>query len=151
MYIDVGSARLFFDVVGESLSTKTTEMVKRPTLILLHGGPGYDHSTLRPYFDRYSDTYQLIYLDHRGCGRSTGDKETWYLDQWADDLKVFCKTLGIESPIVFGQSFGGMVAMHYAARYPRSVSKLILSSSAAQFRLDETKKMMRKLGGDYAA
>ena len=112
MYIDVGSARLFFDLVGESLSTKTTEMVKRPTLILLHGGPGYDHSTLRPYFDRYSDTYQLIYLDHRGCGRSTGDQETWYLDQWADDLKVFCKTPDIESPIVFGQSFGGMVTQY---------------------------------------
>ena len=151
MYIDVGSARLFFDVVGESLNATTSDMVKRPTLILLHGGPGYDHSTLRPYFDRYSDTHQLIYLDHRGCGRSTGEKETWYLDQWADDLEVFCKTLGVDSPIVFGQSFGGMVAMHYAARYPKSVSKLILSSTAAQFRLDETEKMMRKLGGDYAA
>ena len=151
MYIDVGSARLFFDVVGESLNATTSEMVKRPTLILLHGGPGYDHSTLRPYFDRYSDTHQLIYLDHRGCGRSTGQKETWHLDQWADDLEVFCKILGVDSPIVFGQSFGGMVAMHYAARYPKSVSKLILSSTAAQFRLDETEKMMRKLGGDYAA
>ena len=151
MYIDVGSARLFFDVVGESLNATTSDMTQRPTLILLHGGPGYDHSTLRPYFDRYSDTHQLIYLDHRGCGRSTGEKETWYLDQWADDLEVFCKTLGVDSPIVFGQSFGGMVAMHHAARYPKSVSKLILSSTAAQFRLDETEKMMRKLGGDYAA
>ena len=151
MYIDVGSARLFFDVVGESLNATSSDMAKRPTLILLHGGPGYDHSTLRPYFDRYSDTHQLIYLDHRGCGRSTGEKETWNLDQWADDLEVFCKTLGVDSPIVFGQSFGGMVAMHYAARYPKSVSKLILSSTAAQFRLDETEKMMRKLGGDYAA
>ena len=151
MYIDVGSARLFFDVVGESLNATCSDMAKRPTLILLHGGPGYDHSTLRPYFDRYSDTHQLIYLDHRGCGRSTGEKETWNLDQWADDLEVFCKILGVDSPIVFGQSFGGMVAMHHAARYPKSVSKLILSSTAAQFRLDETEKMMRKLGGDYAA
>ena len=126
-------------------------MVQRPTLILLHGGPGYDHSTLRPYFDRYSDTHQLIYLDHRGCGRSSGEKETWHLDQWADDLAIFCSALGIDAPIVFGQSFGGMVAMHYAARHPVGVSKLILSSTAAQFRLDETVKMMRKLGGPRAA
>ena len=91
MFVDVGSARLFFDVVGESLNASTPDMALRPTLILLHGGPGYDHSTLRPYFDRYSDTHQLIYLDHRGCGRSTGEKETWHLDQWADDLEVFCK------------------------------------------------------------
>ena len=125
MLIDVGSARLFFDVVGESLDAATPKMEKRPTLILLHGGPGYDHSTLRPYFDRYSDTHQIIYLDHRGCGRSTGARETWHLDQWADDLAVFCKKLGIESPIVFGQSFGGMVAMHFAARHPARLSKLI--------------------------
>jgi proline iminopeptidase len=151
MFVDVGSAYLFFDVVGESLNATTPEMVERPTLILLHGGPGYDHSTLRPYFDRYSDTHQLIYLDHRGCGRSTGEKETWYLDQWADDLAVFCSTLGIDSPVVFGQSFGGMVAMHYAARHPAGVSKLILSSTAAQFRLGENMKMMRRLGGEHAA
>ena len=64
---------------------------------------------------------------------------------------VFCKNLGIDTPMVFGQSFGGMVAMHYAARHPAGVSKLILSSTAAKFRLDETVKMMRKLGGDHAA
>ena len=138
MFIDVGSARLFFDVVGESLDAETSNMAQRPTLILLHGGPGYDHSTLRPYFDRYSDTHQLIYLDHRGCGRSTGEKETWHLDQWAEDIAIFCSTLGISSPVVFGQSFGGMVAMHYAVRHPKGISKLILSSTAAQFRLDET-------------
>jgi len=151
MFIDVGSASLFFDVVGESLNASTPDMSQRPTMILLHGGPGYDHSTLRPYFDRYSDTHQLVYLDHRGCGRSTGEQKTWYLDRWADDLAEFCRTLGINFPIVFGQSFGGMVAMHYAARYPSEVSKLILSSTAAQFRLDDTVKMMRELGGDHAA
>ena len=151
MFIDVGSARLFFDVVGESLHAAGPIMEERPTMILLHGGPGYDHSTLRPYFDRFSDTHQLIYLDHRGCGRSTGEQETWYLDQWAEDLLVFCSTLGISSPVIFGQSFGGMVAMHYAARHPSRLSKLILSSTAAEFRLDETTKMMRQLGGDQAA
>ena len=134
MFVDVGSARLFFDVVGEGLDAASPDMAQRPTLILLHGGPGYDHSTLRPYFDRYSDTHQLIYLD-----------------QWADDLAVFCSTLGIDAPVVFGQSFGGMVAMHYAARLSAGLSKLILSSTAAQFRLDEIMKMMRQLGGDHAA
>ena len=151
MLIDVGSAQLFFDVVGEGLDAVSPNMELRPAMILLHGGPGYDHSTLRPYFDRYSNTHQLIYLDHRGCGRSTGDQESWHLDQWADDISVFCNCLGIVAPVLFGQSFGGMVAMHYAARHPSKVSKLILSSTAAQFRLDETVNMMRRLGGEYAA
>lgn len=151
MLIDVGSAQLFFDVVGEGLDAVSPNMEQRPVMILLHGGPGYDHSTLRPYFDRYSNTHQLIYLDHRGCGRSTGDQESWHLDQWADDIAVFCNCLGIVAPVLFGQSFGGMVAMHYAARHPSKVSKLILSSTAAQFRLDETVNMMQRLGGEYAA
>ncbi|MFL4470650.1 alpha/beta fold hydrolase [Tateyamaria armeniaca] len=114
-------------------------------------GPGYDHSTLRPYFDRFADTHQVIYLDHRGCGRSSGEIDTWTLDQWADDIATFCAALGIEKPVVFGQSFGGMVAMHYGARHPEGPSRLVFSSTAAQFELDAAVDMMRHLGGDTAA
>ena len=42
MLVDVGSAHLFFDVVGESLNAATPDMAQRPTLILLHDGPGYN-------------------------------------------------------------------------------------------------------------
>ena len=151
MFVNVNEARLFFDVVGPKLSPIGDQMVERPTLLVLHGGPGFDHSTLRPYFDRFSDAFQVIYLDHRGCGRSSGDRDGWHLDQWADDIDQFCETLGISKPVVFGQSFGGMVAMHYGARYPSKPAKLILSSTAAQFRLDATEQMMRHLGGERPA
>ncbi|MEQ3711149.1 MAG: alpha/beta hydrolase [Tateyamaria sp.] len=151
MFIELETARIFFDVIGTGLELTPDAMKERPTLLVLHGGPGYDHTTLRPYFDRFADTHQVVYLDHRGCGRSTGDIETWTLDQWADDIAAFCIALGIEKPVVFGQSFGGMVAMHYAARHPEGPSKVILSSTAAQFRLDAAVDMMRRLGGDAAA
>ena len=151
MHIQLDTARIFFDTVGPKLQPEGPDMVERPTLLVLHGGPGFDHSTLRPHFDRYADAFQVVYLDHRGCGRSTGAPETHTLDQWADDIAAFCATLGIEAPVVFGQSFGGMVAMHYAARHPDGVSKLILSSTAAQFRLDATVEVMRQLGGAAAA
>ena len=49
MFIDVGSASLFFDVVGESLNASTPDMSQRPTMILLHGGPDYFTYTL-PWF-----------------------------------------------------------------------------------------------------
>ena len=151
MFIELETARIFFDVVGTHLDVMPEAMHARPTLLVLHGGPGYDHTTLRPYFDRFADTHQVVYLDHRGCGRSTGEVGTWHLDQWADDIAAFCAVLGIEKPVVFGQSFGGMVAMHYAARHLQGPSKLILSSTAAQFRLDAAVDMMRHLGGDAAA
>lgn len=150
MKIDLDDASIFFDVVGCKLEPVGDRMEERATLLVLHGGPGYDHTTLRPHFDRFSDAMQVVYIDHRGCGRSTGGKDTWTLDQWADDVALFCTRLAITKPIVFGQSFGGMVAMHFAAKYPTKLSKLILSSTAAQFRLDETVRMTRILGGDRA-
>ncbi len=150
MFIDLPRARIFFDVVGAQLAPGAEGMVERPTFIVLHGGPGFDHSTLRPYFDRFADTHQVIYIDHRGNGRSTGDFADMTLDRWADDIADFCKALGIIRPVVLGQSFGGMVAMHYAARHPDGPTKLILSSTAARMRYDVTLEVFARLGGDEA-
>ncbi|MEL7097936.1 MAG: alpha/beta hydrolase [Pseudomonadota bacterium] len=149
MYIENNGIQLFFDVAGSGLDPAT--MQQKPTLLMLHGGPGYDQSGLRPHFDRFADTHQVVYIDHRGCGRSGGTQDTWTLDNWADDVAAFCETLGIEAPVVFGQSFGGMVAMRVAARHPALASKLILSSTAARFDTDATVSMARKLGGETAA
>jgi proline iminopeptidase len=150
MHIEVNGARLFFDVAGSRLQPDGNRMAERPTLIVLHGGPGFDHASLRPYFDRFSDSHQVIYLDHRGNGRSDGAPDTWTLAQWGDDIHGFCQTLGIEKPAVLGQSFGGMVAMSYAARHPEGPSRLILSSTAGRMRLEETYAAMERLGGAEA-
>ena len=151
MYLNLSDARIFFDVVGPKLDLVGDQMIERPTLLVLHGGPGFDHTTLRPYFDRFADAFQVVYIDHRGCGRSGGGVSGWHLDQWADDIAAICAALGIEKPLVYGNSFGGMVAMHYAVRHPDGPARLILSSTAAQFRLDATQDMMRRLGGERAA
>src|SRR5207244_3479864 len=51
---------------------------------------------------------------------------------WADDVRGFCDTVGIDRPIVMGNSFGGMVAMAYAARHPEHPGKLVFSSTSAR-------------------
>lgn len=150
MFVDVGTARLFFDVLGPQLSLGAHDMEGRPTLLVLHGGPGSDHSGLRPYFDRFADTCQVIYLDHRGNGRSSGEPETWTLRQWGQDVRAVCERLGIERPIVYGNSFGGMVAISYAAQFPDHPAALILSSTAARLRLDVTYDVMEARGGARA-
>lgn len=147
MHVEVNGARIFFDVVGPKLAPEGARMVERPTLIVMHGGPGFDHASMRPYFDRFADTHQVIYLDHRGNGRSTGERPTWTLAQWGDDIAAFCRVLGIEKPAVFGQSFGGMVAMSYGARHPDGPSKLIFSSTAGRMELAATYAAMERLGG----
>jgi pimeloyl-ACP methyl ester carboxylesterase len=150
MYIGLGDAKIFFDTVGSKLAIDGERMVERPTLIVMHGGPGFDHSSMRPYFDRFADTHQVVYIDHRGNGRSTGAPETWALAQWGDDVRHFCDLLGIEKPVVYGNSFGGMVAMSYASRHSDHPAKLILSSTAARMRFDITSRLMEERGGSEA-
>ncbi len=151
MFVSVGDVRLFFEVEGSTLVPDGPAFRERPTLLLLHGGPGFDHSLYRPEFSQLADVAQIVYLDHRGNGRSErGDPARWTLAQWGDDVRAFCDALGIERPIVFGNSFGGMVAMSYATRHPDHPSKLVLSSTAARQRLDRVLDAFERRGGPEA-
>jgi proline iminopeptidase len=148
MHITVNGARLFFDVDGAKLVPDGTRMRERPTLVLLHGGPGGDHSTFKPRFSGLADIAQLVYLDHRGNGRSErGDPAGWNLAQWGDDVRGFCDALGIEKPIVLGYSFGGMVAQSYATRHPGHPGKLILYSTTPKVDRNEIYAVFERLGG----
>src|SRR3989442_11466581 len=103
-----------------------------------HGGPGIDHSRYRDFFSGFADVAQVVYLDHRGNGRSdAGPRERWRLEQWGDDVAAFCEALEIQKPIVMGESFGGMVALAYAVRHPEGPGKLVLCSTAARIDLDD--------------
>lgn len=152
MHIIVNGARIFFDVTGATLSPGPDGPVPRPALLVLHGGPGFDHWAMRDYFDRFADQLQVVYLDHRGNGRSRGgngsDPTLWNLAQWGDDIAAFCDALGLVRPIVLGQSFGGMVVQSYAARHPGHASGLIFSSTAARMAIGEVIDGFVKIGGE---
>ncbi len=152
MRIEVNGVRLYVDVEGAGLVPDGPVMREKPTLILLHGGPGADHSLYKPAFSQLGDICQIVYYDHRGCGRSDdGPCEGWTLAQWGDDLKGLCDTLGIEKPIVLGTSFGGFVAQAYATRYPGHAGKLILVSTAAEVDFDRIVAAFARFGGPDAA
>jgi pimeloyl-ACP methyl ester carboxylesterase len=154
MLVDIGGCRLFFDVEGAKLRPDGPRMREVPTLLLLHGGPGADHSIFKPAYSQLADIAQVVYFDHRGDGRSDGrdDSAQWRLAQWGDDVKALCDALEIERPIVMGVSFGGYVAMSYALRHPQHPSKLILCSTAASPSKKEIQvKVFERLGGAEAA
>ncbi|NOT40168.1 MAG: alpha/beta fold hydrolase [Alphaproteobacteria bacterium] len=151
MQVSIGDQPIFFDVIGAKLAPDGPQMREKPTLIVMHGGPGFDHSGLRQDFDGFADIAQVLYIDHRGNGRSVpSDPATWTLAQWGDDVRSFCDALGIHKPIVFGQSFGGMVAQSYATRHPDHPRALILSSTAARMDFDASLALFRVKGGDEA-
>ena len=131
MHVTVNGARIYFDVEESGRAPAGKTMRARPTLMLLHGGPDFDHTLFKPAFSTLIDVAQIIYLDHRGNGRSDcSDPSTWNLAQCGDDVLAFCDILGIDKPIIYGVSFGGLVAQSYAIRYPEHPGKLVLVSTA---------------------
>ncbi|MBN9443385.1 MAG: alpha/beta hydrolase [Bosea sp.] len=148
MYVVVNGARIFFDVDGQGLIPDGKTMRQKPTVIMVHGGPGADHSISKPYFSQLSDIAQVIYYDHRGNGRSDlCDETSWNLAQWGDDLKGLCDALGVEQPIVIGTSFGSFVTLSYATRHPGHAAGLVLISAAAKVDFQCVYSAFERLGG----
>jgi proline iminopeptidase len=153
MRVLVNGVHLYFDVDGSALRAHGDDMRELPTLLLLHGGPGVDHSLYKPAFSALTDVAQVVYLDHRGNGRSErAAPDSWTLAQWGDDVAAFCDALGIVRPIVYGASFGGMVAIAYAVRHPAHPGGLVLVSTSAQgfSHADAKVAMFSRLGGEAA-
>jgi len=120
--ISIRGVPLFVKVIGEGYP-----------LVLMHGGPGLDHTSLLA-LQPGKDQFSMVFYDHRGNGRSGGEVEsmTWEnLTADADDLR---QTLGFDQWVVLGHSFGGMVALEYAFRYPQSLSHLILMDTCGDAR-----------------
>ena len=149
----MSGTRLWFDVDGPSLVPVQSTMGERPTVVLLHGGPGsYDHSYFKPDFTALSARAQVVYLDLRDHGRSARhDPNDWTFEVCADDVRAFCDTVGITRPVVYGHSMGGYVAMLYAARHPGHAAALVLQSTNARFDLDRLVEAFRRLAGDDVA
>jgi len=152
MKVDIGGGvRLWFDTDGCSLVPDGKVMRSKPTLIVMHGGPGFDHSSFKPAFSQLADIAQIVYYDHRGHGRSDPrPRDEWTLDSWADDIVRLCDALGIEKPIVLGQSFGGMVAQNYVGRHPGHAGKVVISSTSPHWILQRKLDAFEKIGGAKA-
>lgn len=143
--------RLFVDVQGPGLVPDGPRLRELPTLICMHGGPGFDHAAFKPGFAALADVAQVIYYDHRGHGRSDPrPPEEWTLDTWADDVVRLSDALGLVKPIVLGQSFGGFVAQRYLARHPAHASKVILSSTSHHMGLERKLAAFERRGGPQA-
>ncbi len=149
MFITVNGAKLYFDADGESLTPDGQSMKEKPIVVMVHGGPGADHTISKPYFSQLTDLAQVIYYDHRGNGRSElCDESTWNLEQWADDLKGLCDSLGIEKPIVIGTSFGGFVTLAYATKYPDHAGGIALISTSANVNFQSIYNAFERFGGE---
>ena len=128
----IRDTEIYFDIDGVGLVPDGARMREKPTAFIIHGGPGGDHTDFKTALGPLTDKVQLVYFDHRGQGRSAeGDPATYTLDENVEDMEALRRHLGLGPIVSIGTSYGGMVAMAHAARYPDSVSHLILVVTAA--------------------
>jgi pimeloyl-ACP methyl ester carboxylesterase len=114
------------------LPCKNIRNVCYSPIIILHGEPDFDHNYLLPDMDRLSDSFRLIYYDHRGRGQSGSNvqPEDVTIESEIKDLESLREYFQLVSVAVLGHSWGGVLAMEYAIRHPNRVSHLILMNTA---------------------
>jgi proline-specific peptidase len=116
--------RIFYQAVGSP---------DNYPLIVLHGGPGLDHTEMCPWLDSLCDDFYLIYLDERGQGRSEQvDPSTLSLSRFAADVAEVAAALGLPRYALLGHSFGSFIALTHAVERG-DASHYIISGGTASF------------------
>lgn len=121
-----GEVTLYYEVLGDAGGTP---------LFVANGGPGFDHTYLHlsDAWDRIAKTRKVVLYDQRGNGRSsplTAGESCTLRDQ-VEDLDALRAHLHFDKIDLLGHSWGGYLAMAYAARYPQHISRLLIVDSAA--------------------
>jgi proline iminopeptidase len=117
-------------VAGASLYAR--DVGRGQPIVVLHGGPDFDHSYFLPEMDRLADGYRLIYYDQRGRGRSAENvnpDEVSLASEMAD-LDAVRQSFHLDTVAILGHSWGSVLALEYAIRNPSRVSHLLLMNPA---------------------
>ena len=124
MEVIIDGARIYYLPVGPEASYP---------LIVLHGGPGLDHTEMHPWMDPLADTFRLIYVDQRGQGRSERvDPATLSLSRFAEDVSKLASALGLRQYALLGHSYGSFVTLAHAVERG-DASHYIISGGTASF------------------
>lgn len=146
MKAKIRGTEIYYDIAGMQIAPVGQHFEERPVLFMLHGGPGGDHSRFKQNSLELQNAAQLVFIDHRGCGRSKRTKRKDYtLENNIEDVEALRLHLGLDRICLLGTSYGGMVAQGYATRYAKHLDKLILVVTAPSYRfLDEAKEYLHK-------
>jgi proline iminopeptidase len=131
--VKTGGVRMIPIPGGYNVWTK--KIGSAPTkVLLLHGGPGFSHD----YFECFEDFLpqaglEFYYYDQLGCGNSDhpNNDKLWTLPRYVDEVEAVRAGLGLDRFVLFGHSWGGMLAIEYALKYPQHLSRLVISSMTA--------------------
>ena len=126
----------------------------KPPLVMIHGGPGGSHGSFLAALPLAQDRAVILY-DQLDCGLSDkpGDPANWHVSRFVDELEAIRAALGIARWHVLGHSWGGTVALEYAARQPRELASLILQGPLISTRawMADAATLRAKLSADVQA
>jgi proline iminopeptidase len=114
----------------KDLKIYTKRMGYGVPLVFLHGGPGGEHRYFLPHLEGLEDTYELIFYDQRGCGQSEEPSDKSYtIEGEIEILEELRKSFGIGKLNLVGESWGSMLALLYASKYPKHVNKIFMTAA----------------------
>jgi proline iminopeptidase len=119
-------------------------------VLLLHGGPGFTHQYLEAMESFLPQAgIEMFYYDQLGCGNSDRptDPALWTRDRYREEVEGVRIGLGLEDFVLYGQSWGGMLAIEYALKYQENLRGLVISNMTAGInaylaRLDHLKGLL---------
>lgn len=119
----LNGVRIYYRVAGGEGGSPQAAPV-----VFLHGGPGYNSYSFSVFEGvRIEPQLRMVYLDQRGCGRSERPWNKEYsIALLVNDIESLRQKLGVPRLSLIGHSFGGALALEYAARYPQHVEKIVL-------------------------
>ncbi|HEY2614371.1 MAG TPA: alpha/beta hydrolase, partial [Chthoniobacterales bacterium] len=124
-----------FDGPGGKIYYEATGTGSGTPLIIVNGGPGFDHTYLHiaTAWDTLGKNRRIVFYDQRGDGRSAALKpgQSCNLADQIADLEALRAHLGFEKWDMLGHSWGGYLSMAYSARYPERIAHLMIVDSAA--------------------
>jgi L-proline amide hydrolase len=131
--VALGEYRTWYRVTGELPS-------ERPALVAVHGGPGSTHDYLLNLSELAADGWPVVHYDQLGNGGSTHLRgrgaDFWTVGLFRDELENLLRKLDIAGNyVLFGHSWGGMLAARHAADQPPGLRGLVVANSPASYPL----------------
>jgi proline iminopeptidase len=124
--------------VADGVSLFVEELGDGFPLVVLHGGPGFDHSMFRPWLDPLAADFRLLYVDERGQGRSDRvDPASLTLEVFARDVDLLAEALLLDGFALLGHSFGAIVTTAHAIELGTAAAYVISGGGDSSVGLEE--------------
>jgi proline iminopeptidase len=144
----IDSNEYFLDFDNSRIWCKSIGSTKETTILLLHGGPGapsYYLNSLTPL----SNKFNVVFFDQLGCGKSPAEIDTKKIniDYFVSQVDLVINSVKKDKVVLYGQSWGALLALEYYNKFPDKVEKLILSSPLISTKkwIDDANKLIKTL------